>query len=107
MDAGGQAESLQLSTPKKPYIASRDMEGGQRGGTQMCLTTEAGRGELDKEEKCYFSGAGEHSVLLPPGGIFLPRAPFSPMAELSGIEHCDLTPGTLQWRFLLLSFLTL
>ena len=88
MDAGGQAESLQLFTPKKPYIASRDMEGGQRwgGGTRMCLTAKAGREELGKEEKCYFSGAGEHSVLLPPGGIFLPGTPFSPMAELSGIE---------------------
>ena len=52
----------------------------------MCLTAKAGREELGKEEKCYFSGAGEHSVLLPPGGIFLPGTPFSPMAELSGIE---------------------
>ena len=37
VDAGGQAESSQLFTPKKSYIASQDMEGvqGDDGGVAL------------------------------------------------------------------------
>lgn len=60
------------------------------------------KGKIGRGGENVSLGQEEHSVLLLlPGGILLPRVPVSPMTELSSKEVSDLTPGNLQWRYLL------
>ena len=87
MDAGGQAESWPRVTPKKPYVASRDMKGGQWGHSVMSdilvRKQRIGKGgenviSLGRENTVCFSTFQNKS--------FLPGTPLSAGTELSGKE---------------------